>query len=34
MTKRFELRLCSNGSYYAYENGNQKDYYGGNFDEY
>ena len=24
--KRFELRLCSNGSYYAYENGNQKDY--------
>ena len=21
MTKRFELRLCSNGTYYVYENG-------------
>ena len=25
MTKRFELRLCSNGSYYAYENGTLTD---------
>ena len=25
MTKRFELRLCSNGSYYVYENGTLTD---------
>ena len=25
MTKRFELRLCSNGTYYVYENGTLTD---------
>ena len=31
MTKRFELRLCNNGTYYVYENGTLTDI---NFDKF
>ena len=33
MTKRFELRLCSNGTYYVYENGTLTDIDFGKFNK-